>query len=473
MSEAGDHQTQPQQPQGKRKDSNASDDSHSDIELEITWSQRWAKARAEYLNKEGAKSAFYAFMSLLVFLAVAGSLGTAVYVGALLIGPIAAGLAAALPLGVPAVALTIIGAGILIASVAALLRFVQIHWEMHHTISKIEADEDLSYKAAAQKMAATPLRYAFMLFMAAFVIGFNTADAIDLYDAEGPLARDPKTGHFRDEDADLVLSSTKGSAFKKLWHFIFDNKYHAAAIVAALGLGIALAVPVVPYIMATVMASFGLPYGVAVLFGAVAAATIIAVTYQLLASATTLYNLYELAKSYREGGIKHEKPFPYFYVAAAVIGVAVAAAAAYLFFVPLANVLTPVLASSSLATFLAIATSVSLAVALRNFVPAVVVGGPAFMKAKFYEGSTLQRWWNADERAWAKWSWGKEKGAAGIELHSSSASMPSTTLLPSSADVPDNRWFFQRWWSPKQAVLRDNQGQPSSSDDSRSTITSV
>ena len=429
MSEGGESQAQQPSAENVHRDNVTSHVSDSDdfAAPNPTWSEWWAEARAKYLNKEGAEIAFYALMSLLIFLAVAGSLGTAVYVGALLIGPIAAGLAAALPLGIPAVALTIIGAGILIASVAALLRFVQIHWEMHQILKsqrlpvrlqehETEPSQEvtfiplkaLSADTSLQAMAKTPLRYAFVLFTAAFVMGVSTQDAIKMYDENYTMAA-------------------------KLKYLVWHNKYHAAAIVAALGLGIALAVPVVPYVMATVTASFGLPYGVAVLFGAVAAATIIAVTYQLLASLTTLKRLYDLVRGAYHRGVLRIDAFYYFYTAAAVVGVAVAVAAAYLFFVPLVNVLTPVLVSSSLATFLAIATSASLAVALMNFVPAVVVGGPAFIKTKFYKDSTLQEWWNAPERVWANWG---KKGE--VELGHGEKPASSWVFCSRKADEEDD-----------------------------------
>lgn len=364
-----------------RSSSNASETFDSG-DSKPTWSEHWTNFRAEYLNKEGAKSAFYIFMSLLVFLAVAASLATAIYVGVLAISPIAGGLALTSALGIPAAALTLVGTLLLVASIAALLRFVQIHLEMYKVVNKN------SYAKAIKGTALKPLRYAFVLFTAAFVMDVSARDAITIYHENATMAQ-------------------------KLKHLIWGYKYQAAAMVAALVLGIAIAVPLLPYVMGVVMASFGLPYGLAVLFGAAAAATVIAITYQLLASLTTLKSLYNLAKNVYSHGVLKPPAWAYFSGVAGVLGVAMAAGAAYLFFPALIKVLTPVLAKP-LATFLAIAVSLSLTVGLMKFLPALIFNGPSFLKASFYDKTKLQSWMNDEQRLWARSLKEKEEEEAEI-----------------------------------------------------------
>ena len=84
-------------------------------------------------------------MSLFIFLAIAITIGTSIYIGVLAINPIGLALAATLPLGFAPLGF-IIGAGILMASLGGLLGFVGIHRAIHERLKKDNYGRLYSFK---------------------------------------------------------------------------------------------------------------------------------------------------------------------------------------------------------------------------------------------------------------------------------------------------------------------------------------
>ena len=307
---------------------------------------------------ENAKLATLAFFNLLTALAILAFIATGMYASVLAIPVISAGMLAAFGLALPQGLITFIAILPVIATAAVFLRFLQIHWEIRR---------DLEKDVNGKKFRNLNMREALILTLFKALPGYLVTlfEHAFMLDVVAPaILADPKAN---------VDARAKAKASQENW-----AKFNRFAGVVALAFGGYLAYYIAPFVMTAVM-SLGMPFPVAVLFGALAAATVIAITYQLLASLVTLRNL---ALSWNWLKIANEPKFydPYklFYVSGAAIVVVVSVGAAYLFFPLLVNALTPVL-TQGLATFTAIAVSVSLTLLMMRFVPQVVAGTLLFI----------------------------------------------------------------------------------------------
>lgn len=360
----------------------------------------------EYYIKINSLKQMLSFRNLLIFLAIALALGIAIYVGALAIGPLA------VSLGAPVIVANLIAASILTTAILASLRFIQIHWQIYAIFctqnknrSKSEEGLDRHLRELIKDPAKSiPLRqYLFTLFTASFVRGESVEDALTRWwmvyvrNKAGALVLviNPlfaSSQHLPDDPQCAGWIHVHGNWLTKLQYYVYKEKkevnkaqaqiqelsvdktavLNLAALLAALALGSFLAVKLVPFVLAAVMAAFNLPFGLAVVFGAVVAVSLVTVTYQLLALPTRLDQLRHFLKALTNAPARECWELTVLSISSWV-GIALAVGASYVFFLPLTQVLGLVLAPG-LSIFLAVATTCSLAVLLAKLWTEVLGG---------------------------------------------------------------------------------------------------
>ena len=142
--------------------------------------------------------------------------------------------------------------------------------------------------------------------------------------------------------------------------------------VIALIIASALSSYFLPSLLATLMTSLGLPFAVAFIGAAAAYVTLIAVTYHLLILLPFTLPMHFYYEKYEK---KDKLRFCF-----KIWGASLAIAAAYFFFVPLTQALVPLTGIFPfMATFLALAVSVSVMVGMMKLLPVVLFDPLVFM----------------------------------------------------------------------------------------------
>ena len=348
--------------------------------------------------KQKAKDLGRGFLSLLTFLAILALIGSGLYVSIVAFPAIAAALATALALtAIPQAIITLIAVLPIIVMSLVALRFLQIHLARSRagsgaprtSIVEHYGLNDDSLRGTLTWIRYNPWEYLKELFARAIWIDIDR--------------------------------ESKG--------YVGLEYFNRAAFATALGLGAYLTVKIAPALLAAVTA-LGVPFPVAVLFGAVAAATLIVITYQLLALVLTLNNLYHrsppLASLIRS-------PYASLYVAGKVIGIGAAAALATVFYPLLVDALLPLVGSSSMAAFTAVAVSVAFTLLMMQLVPLVIATLPLYIR-------------NA-------WRAKGEKGSSSFLSLSPERDQPlgSVQFVPRAAKEKDEEatkgGYFDRWFS--------------------------